>query len=63
MTQTKAATVAAALINAGYSIDVSQPTPGSWHVRATGTAIDVQTVANFAVAQAVTGNVQTTDFT
>lgn len=64
MTQAQAATVAAALINAGYvpTVGVSGQV---WRIRASspaGTPINAQTVATFAANNGVGGQVYDAEF-
>lgn len=63
MTEAKAATTAAALINLGYQVSTSEDANGVWSVHATGAAISPQAVATFATQNGVTATVSQADFT
>jgi hypothetical protein len=58
MTKAKAATVASALIAAGYLITLQRLSEDSYVITATADAIDAQTAATFAAGQSVTATVQ-----
>lgn len=62
MTEAKAATVAAALINLGYQVSATPDAAGVWHVSATGAAINPASVATFATNNTVTATVSSADF-
>ena len=64
MTQAKAATVAAAIVNAGHFARVAK-LDNDWIVYAnpgTGGYIDVDTIKTFQDAQQITGNVESVVF-
>ena len=65
MTQVKAASVASALITAGYPCRVSQTSPGVWTIRSqspTGFDVPVGTVATFVTNQGISGNVAEVEY-
>lgn len=65
MTQTKAATVIAALVTAGYEAAAHQESDGSWTITSSapaGFVVDVGVVATFVTNQAITGRVQSVKY-
>jgi len=63
MTKAKCASVASALVTAGYTPSIFIDQQGVYHIVVSATAgIDAGTIETFATNQAVTALVQTVDF-
>lgn len=63
MTQAQCATVASALISAGYSPTISVDSTGAYHIAVTPTSnVSAATVASFATTEGVSANVRQVDF-
>lgn len=64
MTQTKASTVAQAIIVAGYAVRVFQRADGEWvvHAYAGSFSIPIATADNFGTQQSVTGTIAEVEY-